>query len=159
MRSISRRCGPITEAGDGPPNPTYIPLGNEVARAFAKKVDGVPKSSVFEVLFDVPTTAHVLGGAVIGADPATGVVDARHQAFGHPGLYVVDGAAIPANLGVNPSLTITALAERAMSLIPVKDGATLRPAVDPAWEAARLGEIERLAADSGSPSLQLRRRR
>ncbi|MBK9029920.1 MAG: GMC family oxidoreductase [Myxococcales bacterium] len=148
-----------TQAGDGPPNPTYIPLGNEVARAFARKVDGVPKSSVFEVLFDVPTTAHVLGGAVIGADPATGVVDARHQAFGHPGLYVVDGAAIPANLGVNPSLTITALAERAMSLIPVKDGATLRPAVDPDWEAARLAEIERAAADSGSPSLQIRRRR
>ncbi|MBK7072579.1 MAG: GMC family oxidoreductase [Myxococcales bacterium] len=148
-----------TRAGDGPANPTYIPLGNEVARAFARKVDGVPKSSVFEVLFDVPTTAHVLGGAVIGADREAGVVDASHQVFGYPGLYVVDGAAIPANLGVNPSLTITALAERAMSLIPVKPGATLRPAVDPAWEAARVAELERLAADSGSPSLQIRRRR
>ena len=148
-----------TTAGAGPANPTYIPLGNEVARAFARKVDGVPKSSVFEVLFDVPTTAHVLGGAVIGADKHAGVIDARHEVFGYPGLYVVDGAAIPANLGVNPSLTITALAERAMSLIPVKDGATLRPAIDPTWEAARVAELEALAVASGSPSLQIRRRR
>jgi cholesterol oxidase len=86
-----------------------------VARAFARKVDGAPRSSIMEVMFDVPTTAHILGGAVIGASPEAAVIDADHQAFGHPGLYVVDGAAIPANLGVNPSLTITALAEHAMA--------------------------------------------
>jgi cholesterol oxidase len=148
-----------TRAGDGPANPTYIPLGNQVARAFAAEVDGVAKSSVFEVLFDVPTTAHVLGGAAIAAGPEAGVIDASHQAFGHPGLYVVDGSAVPANLGVNPSLTITALAERAMSLIPPRAGATVRAAVEPAWEVARLAEIEARAATSGSPSLQVRRRR
>ena len=147
-----------TTPGEGPPNPTYIPLGNEVARAFAKKVDGVPKSSVFEVLFDVPTTAHILGGAVVAADPAHGVVDGRHQAFGHPGLYVVDGAAVPANLGVNPSLTITALAERAMSQVPVKPGAAARAAIEPAWEAARIADLEAQVAASGSQSLQIRRR-
>ena len=147
-----------TGAGSGEPAPTYIPLGNEVARAFAKKVDGVAKSSIMEVLFDVPTTAHILGGAVIGGSPAEGVIDADHQAFGHPGLYVVDGSAIPANLGVNPSLTITALAERAMSRFPAKPGATPRTAVDPAWEAARVAELDALAAARGSDSLQIRKK-
>ena len=147
-----------TRAGDGPANPTYIPLGNQVARAFAKQVDGVPKSSVFEVLFDVPTTAHILGGAVIGGDRDRGVIGPDHQVFGYPGLYVVDGSAIPANLGVNPSLTITALAERAMSLVPAKAGATVRHAVAPAWEAARVAELEALAQARGSDSLQQLRR-
>jgi cholesterol oxidase len=62
-------------------------------------------------------TAHILGGATIGGDPAEGVIDSRHEVYGHPGLYVVDAAAIPANVGVNPALTITAMAERAASLI------------------------------------------
>jgi cholesterol oxidase len=146
-----------TTPGEGPPNPTYIPLGNEVARAFAKKVDGIPKSSIMEVLFDTPTTAHILGGAVIASSPERGVVDAHCEAFGHPGLYVIDGAMVPANLGVNPSLTITALAEHAMSHVPVKPGATLRPAVDPAWEAARIADIEATSARAGSLSLQLRK--
>ncbi|HUQ03418.1 MAG TPA: GMC family oxidoreductase [Kofleriaceae bacterium] len=146
-----------TTAGEGPPNPTYIPLGNEVARAFARKVDGVPKSSIMEVLFDVPTTAHILGGAVIASSPERGVVDARCEAFGHPGLHVIDGSMIPANLGVNPSLTITALAEHAMSHVPPKPGATPRTAVDAAWEAARIAEIEATAARVGSLSLQRRK--
>jgi cholesterol oxidase len=120
-----------TDRGTGEANPTYIPLGNEVARTFARKLDGVAYSSIMEVLLDVPTTAHILGGAVIGGSPATGVIDARNEAFGHPGLYVCDGSMIPANLGVNPSLTITALTEHAMSQIPVKPGAEYRPAVDP----------------------------
>ena len=64
------------------------------------------------------TTAHILGGCQIGKDPTTAVIDSRHEVFGYPGLYVVDGSAIPANVGVNPSLTITALAERCMSLFP-----------------------------------------
>ncbi|HVV82731.1 MAG TPA: GMC family oxidoreductase [Kofleriaceae bacterium] len=139
-------------------NPTYIPIGNEVARRFARKIDGVPKSSIFEVLFDIPTTAHILGGAVIGGSPDLGVVDTRHQAFGHPGLYVVDGSMIPANLGVNPSLTITALAEHAMSQIPVAPGKTLRHAIDPAWEAARVADVEATAARVGNDSLQERTR-
>jgi cholesterol oxidase len=148
------------DTGPGPDgdarNPTYIPLGNQVARTFAKKVDGVAKSSIMEVLFDVPTTAHILGGAVIGGSADSGVVDTRHQAFGHPGLYVVDGSMIPANLGVNPSLTITALAEHAMSQIAVAPGATARTAIDPAWEASRIAELEELARTRGSDSLQAR---
>lgn len=152
------RRGLDSARGDGAANPTYIPQGNQVARAFAGKIDGIAKSSIFEVLLDIPTTAHVLGGAAIGASAADGVIDTRHQAFGHPGLYVVDGAAIPANLGVNPSLTITALAEHAMSQIPVAPGKTARAAIEPAWEAARLAELDARAADLGSDSLQARKR-
>ncbi|HEY1421334.1 MAG TPA: GMC family oxidoreductase [Candidatus Dormibacteraeota bacterium] len=99
-------------------NPSYLPVANDTARRVASKIDGWPFSSVNEVLFDIPSTAHILGGAIIGADPQSAVCDERHEVFGHPGLYVVDGAAVPVNLGVNPALTITALAERAMSLIP-----------------------------------------
>jgi len=144
-----------TRGGGG--NPTYIPLGNQVARAFAKRIGGDARSSIPEVLFDVPTTAHILGGAVIAGSPADGVVDAKHEAFGHPGLYVVDGSMIPANLGVNPSLTITALAEHAMSQIPLAPGATLRPAIDPAWEQARLDELAARVAEVGNDSLQRKR--
>lgn len=146
-----------TSRGDGAPNPTYIPLGNEVARAFATKVDGIPKSSIMEVLFDIPTTAHILGGAVIASSPERGVVDAHCEAFGHPGLHVIDGSMIPANLGVNPSLTITALAEHAMSHVPPKPGATPRTAVDPAWEAARIADIDETARRLDSDSLQQRK--
>ncbi|TME51156.1 MAG: GMC family oxidoreductase [Chloroflexi bacterium] len=102
-------------------NPSYIPIANDMARRVAKKIGGWPSSSVNEVLFDIPSTAHILGGAVIGSAVATAVCDDRNRVFGYPGLYVVDGSAIPVNLGVNPSLTITAVAERAMSLIPAKD--------------------------------------
>ena len=141
-----------TPAGGGVPS--YIPLANEVARAFAREVDGVAQSCILEVLFDVPTTAHILGGACVADAPERGVVDHAHEAFGHPGLYVVDGAAVPANLGVNPSLTIMAMSERAMSMIPAKPGAEVRHAVEPAWEAARVADIEALAARLGNDSLQ-----
>jgi cholesterol oxidase len=147
-----RRALDTEVAGAGVP--TYIPLANQVARAFAAEVDGVAQSSILEVLFDVPTTAHILGGACVADAPERGVVDANHEAFGHPGLYVVDGSAVPANLGVNPSLTITALAERAMSRWPVAPGQTARTAVDPAWEAARVADLDALAARLGNDSLQ-----
>ena len=98
-------------------NPSYIPIANDFARRVARKIDGWPGSSINEVLFDIPTTAHVLGGAPIGSDPQTAVCDDRNRVFGYPGLYVVDGSAVPVNLGVNPALTITALAEHAMSFI------------------------------------------
>ncbi len=100
------------------PNPTYIPGANDAAERIAQYIDGIPQSSVFEALFNIPTTAHLLGGATIGSDASCGVVDAGHHAFGYLGLMVIDGSTIPANVGVNPSLTITALAERAMSLVP-----------------------------------------
>jgi cholesterol oxidase len=89
-----------------------------MARRVASKIDGWPSSSINEVLFDIPSTAHVLGGALIGTDPAMAVCDDQNQVFGHPGLYVIDGSVVPVNLGVNPALTITALAEHAMSKIP-----------------------------------------
>ncbi len=143
-----------TDRGEGEPNPSYIPLANQLARVFAGKVNGIPQSSIMEVLFDTPTTAHILGGAAIGDSPTTGVIDERNEVFGHPGLYVCDGSMIPANLGVNPSLTITALTEHAMSQIPVKEGAEVRHAVDPAFQAKRVAEVEALAAETGSASLQ-----
>jgi cholesterol oxidase len=100
--------------------PSYIPIANQVGRAFAKKVNGMPLSAINEVLLDIPTTAHILGGCGIGKDPTCGVINSEHHVFGYPGLYVCDGSVIPANLGVNPSLTITAMTERAMSKIPPK---------------------------------------
>jgi cholesterol oxidase len=100
--------------------PTYIPEANQAARAIAKKINGYPSSSITEVLLNMPLSAHILGGCVIGKDKEHGVVDSTCKVFGYEDMYVVDGAAIPANLGVNPSLTITALAEYAMSHIPEK---------------------------------------
>ncbi|MCB9729537.1 MAG: GMC family oxidoreductase [Deltaproteobacteria bacterium] len=97
-----------------------IPIGNDIARRIARNIDGVPRAAVTELLLSVPTTAHILGGCTMGDSAATGVIDAQHRAYGYDGLYVVDGSMVPANLGVNPSLTITAMAERAMSLIPPK---------------------------------------
>jgi cholesterol oxidase len=95
-----------------------IEAGRKVVERFAELTNGIPQSTVHEVLLDKPSTAHILGGAVIGKDETEGVIDSSHEVFNYPGLYVIDGSAIPANLGVNPSLTITAMAERAMSLIP-----------------------------------------
>lgn len=99
-----------------------IPIGNEVARRVAEKVQGTPRAAISELLLNVPTTAHILGGCAIAAGPESGVIDGDNQVFGHPGLYVVDGSMIPANLGVNPSLTITAMAEHTMSRIPALEG-------------------------------------
>ncbi|MCB9639135.1 MAG: GMC family oxidoreductase [Myxococcales bacterium] len=142
-RTFWRRGLDTSMPKDGEAIPTYIPLGNQVARSIAHKTNGVPLSSIPEVLMNVPTTAHILGGAIIGASKETGVIDANHEVFGHKGLYVCDGSVVPANLGVNPSLTITAMAERAMSKIPPKDEASYRPAVDPSWTKQQLTLIER----------------
>jgi cholesterol oxidase len=100
--------------------PTNIPKANAFVERAAAELGGVPITSWFEILFDMPMTAHCIGGCVMGQDAAHGVIDAQHRVFGYDGLYVVDGSAVGANLGVNPSLTITALAERAMSFIPAK---------------------------------------
>jgi cholesterol oxidase len=119
-----------------PPIPSFIPVANQAARAVASAIGGFPSSALNEVLLNVPITAHILGGACMGDGPQTGVVDAHGRVFGHPGLWVVDGAAVPSNLGVNPSLTITALAEHAMSAVPVKEPAQgLRPLPDHARAA------------------------
>jgi cholesterol oxidase len=100
--------------------PTNIPAANAFAERAAKTFGGIAITSSSEILFDMPMTAHCIGGCVMGADAEHGVIDAQHRVFGYQGLYVVDGAAVGANLGVNPSLTIVALAERAMSFIPAK---------------------------------------
>ncbi len=102
------------------PNPDKVPAAYAAARWFAQRVGGEAYSSVPEAAFAIPITAHILGGAVIAADASSGVVDAQHRVFGYQNLLVTDGAAVPANVGANPSLTITALAERAMSFIPPK---------------------------------------
>jgi cholesterol oxidase len=114
-----------TEQDPERPNPTFIPIANQTAEWFAKRTGGIAQSSVFEALFNIPTTAHILGGAVISPDPERGVVDARQRVFGYENLLICDGSAIPANVGVNPSLTITALAEHAMSHIQDVDETSL----------------------------------
>jgi len=103
--------------GHGEPNPTWIPVGNEATRRVAEKIGGIPGGTLGE-LVNIPMTAHFIGGCTIGDAPETGVVDPYHRLYGYPGLHVVDGSTISANLGVNPSLTITAQAERAFSLWP-----------------------------------------
>jgi len=112
--------------GHGVPSPTWIPVANEAMRRLAAAIGGFPLNSVGEMV-DVPMTAHLLGGCVIGDAPDNGVIDPYHRMFGHPGLHVVDGAAVSANLGVNPALTITAQAERAMAFWPNKGERDLRP--------------------------------
>lgn len=124
---LTRRARLTSEQGHGEPNPTWIPEAHEVANLLADEMGGVPGSSIGEV-FDVPMTAHFLGGCPIGGSSADGVVDPYHRVYGHPGLHVVDGSAVSANLGVNPSLTITAQAERAMALWPNKGEPDGRPA-------------------------------
>jgi cholesterol oxidase len=107
------RAGP----GHGAPSPTWIPAAHEATRMLAEETGGLPGGSWLD-LFDIPMTAHFIGGCTIGSSAAEGVIDPYHRVYGHPGLHVVDGSAITANLGVNPALTITAQAERAMALWP-----------------------------------------
>jgi cholesterol oxidase len=97
-----------------------IPEAADLARRVGDKLEGLPQGLLTELLLDTPTTAHILGGACMGATAEEGVIDAHHRVHGYQGLYVVDGSAISANPGVNPSLTIAALAERAMALIPAR---------------------------------------
>ncbi len=107
-------------------------------------MDGQPLSSWPEVLFDVPTTAHILGGAVMGETPETGVVDFSGEIHGYPNLYIVDGSNVPVNLGVNPSLTITAVAEYIMLHIP--------PQSERNRETDGESEVVRKAASSHAPT-------
>jgi cholesterol oxidase len=120
LRPKRKRNGDVrltTEQDPEKPNPTFIPVAHEGAEWLAERTGGIAQSSFSEALFNVPNTAHILGGAVIGSSPEDGVVDAGQRVFGYENLMVCDGAAIPANVGVNPSLTITALAEHAMTFV------------------------------------------
>ncbi|MER6286371.1 GMC family oxidoreductase [Streptomyces sviceus] len=125
--------------GHGAPNPKQIRAASEAASAIAADINGFAGSNVGE-LMGAPLTAHFLGGCPIGSSRDTGVIDPYHRLYGHPGISVVDGAAVSANLGVNPSLTITAQAERAMSYWPNKGEEDPRPAQGEAY--VRLGAVE-----------------
>jgi cholesterol oxidase len=110
----------LSSKSDDKKIPSYIPIANEFARMLAKKIGGVARSAYNEVLLDIPTTAHILGGAIIADSAEEGVIDLQNRVYGYKNLTVCDGSMVPANLGVNPSLTITALSERAMSYVPKK---------------------------------------
>jgi len=112
-----------TEQDPDNPNPDKIPVAYRAAEWIQRHIGGTPQAMVMEALLSIPTTAHILGGAAIGRDAASGVVDEHHRVFGYENLLVCDGAAVPANIGANPSLTITALTERAMTHIPVRAAA------------------------------------
>jgi cholesterol oxidase len=112
-----------TEQDPERPNPTWLAAAERATLWFADRIRGIPQSGLTESALNVPTTAHILGGAVIGPDPEHGVVDAANRVFGYQGLLVCDGSSVPANPGVNPSLTITAIAEHAMREVPAKPGA------------------------------------
>jgi cholesterol oxidase len=128
-----------SKQGHGEPNPSWIPVGNEVTRRLAEKIDGVAGGTWGE-LFNIPLTAHFLGGAAIGDSPEHGVIDPYQRVYNYPTMHVVDGASVSANLGVNPSLSITAQAERAASLWPNKGEEDLRPKQGEAYK--RLSPIE-----------------
>src|SRR5262249_14489205 len=121
------------------PNPTYIPAAEQVARWFAKRTGGVAQSAVTESIRNIPSTAHILGGAGVGADAQNGGGDASNRVLGHEDPPGCDGAAVPPTPGATPSLPTTAKAEHAMRLIAAKDGA----------EPGHLPEAARPAGASG----------
>jgi len=114
------RVSLATEQDPEKPNPTFIAVANEAAEVLARMTGGIAQSGLLEALANIPTTAHILGGAVIGRSPEEGVVDAASRVFGYRNMLVCDGSTMPANPGVNPSLTITALSEYAMSQVPAR---------------------------------------
>ena len=126
LTSYLKRGRLVTKPVSGQPNPDWIPLAHDVARRYADKVDGVAGNIATDIL-NIPATAHYIGGCAIGDSAQTGVIDPYQRVYGHPGLHVADGSAITANLGVNPSLTITAQAERAMAFWPNKGEPDPRP--------------------------------
>lgn len=127
--------------------PTYIPKANEFAQKLAQLTGGFPMSMLPEILFNVPSTAHCIGGCVIADSSTHGVVDPRHRVFDYKNMYICDGSVVSANLGVNPSLTIAALAERAMSFIP--------PAAQSDWNDA--ASTTPLASSSREPAPRIPR--
>jgi cholesterol oxidase len=119
--------------GVGEPNPTWIPVANAAARQLAENVGGMP-GGIWGDLMNIPLTAHFIGGCAIGDSPTTGVIDPYQRLYGYPGLHVADGSSLTANLGVNPSLSITAQAERAMALWPNKGEVDQRPPLGAAYQ-------------------------
>ncbi len=131
---LGKRMGSDLEQGEAPS--ASIADATTLAHEVAREVDGFPGSIVTETALNIPTTAHILGGACMGRDASEGVIDANHEVFGYPGLYVIDGSAISANPGVNPSLTISALAERAIAKFPPKSAASWSSPLPPSARAS-----------------------
>lgn len=136
--------------GHGEPNPTYIPVAYEATRRMAEVMGGTPGGNIGEP-FNAPLTAHFIGGCTIGESPETGVIDPYQRVHNYPGLHIADGSAISANLGVNPSLTITAQAERAMALWPNKGEADPRPPLGAAYQRVRPVPPVRPAVPEAAP--------
>ncbi|MBB3665432.1 cholesterol oxidase [Prauserella sediminis] len=136
VTTYTRRGRLRTRQGVGEPNPTWIPAGHDVTRRVADKIGGLPGGG-WNDLANVPLTGHFIGGCTIGDSAETGVVDPYQRLYGYEGLHVVDGSTISANLGVNPSLTITAQAERAMALWPNKGEPDPRPALGSDYRRVR----------------------
>jgi cholesterol oxidase len=122
-RILGRRLRLSTRQDPENPTPTFLPVANDIAQRLADHTGGVAQSWLTEALFNIPITAHILGGAVAAPTAEHGVVDNDHRVFGYQNLLICDGAVIPANPGVNPSLTIAAMVERAMATIPAKPDA------------------------------------
>ncbi|TVR19497.1 MAG: GMC family oxidoreductase [Nitriliruptor sp.] len=156
LRMVRKR-GPFgprltTRQGHGEPNPTWIPAANRAARHAAEHMDGEPMGSIFEATLNTPATAHFIGGCPLGEDPSTSVVDPYHRVHGVEGLHVCDGSTITSNLGVNPSLTITAMTERAMALWPNRGEADRRPPMGAAYERLAPVKPERPVVPSSAPA-------
>jgi cholesterol oxidase len=154
--TVSRKKGRfrdklVSRQGHGEPNPTWIPAGNQVTRRLAERIDGVAGGSIGE-LANIPMTAHIIGGAPIGVTADDGVVDPWQRLHGYVGLHVLDGAAITANLGVNPSLTITAQAERAMAFWPNQGDPDSRPALGSSYVALEPVTPVRPAVPDNAPA-------
>ncbi|SFP77134.1 FAD-dependent oxidoreductase [Actinomadura madurae] len=158
--TLSPKRGPFgwdvrASAGHGEPNPTWIPEGHEATRRIAEEIGGIA-GGTWGDLFDVPMTAHFLGGCAIGDSAESGVIDPYHRVYGHPGLHIVDGSAVSANLGVNPSLTITAQAERAMAFWPNRAEGDPRPALgDPYRRLAPVPPKNPVVPDGAPAALRL----
>ncbi len=149
-RGLTGRAKLLTSEGHGESNPSWIPAGHEATRRLAEHLGGRPRGSWTEIA-DIPATAHILGGAVIGDSVQTGVIDPWHRVYGHPGLHVTDGSAVSANLGVNPSLTITAQAERALSFWPNKGEDDPRPPLGADYRELAPVEPVRPVVPAGAP--------
>ena len=137
--------------GHGEPSPTWIPVAHRAVRMLAEEMGGMAGGTWLD-LFNIPTTAHFIGGCAIGSSADEGVIDPYHRVYGHPGLHVVDGSAVSANLGVNPSLTITAQAERAMAFWPNNGEEDPRPALGAAYERLSPVPPKTPAVPAGAPA-------
>ncbi|MGM7647755.1 GMC oxidoreductase [Nocardia sp. JW2] len=140
----------VTKQGAGEPNPEWIPLAHDIARRYADKSDAITGNIATDI-FNIPATAHYIGGCTIGDSRDTGVIDPYQRVYGYPGLHIADGSAITANLGVNPSLTITAQAERAMAFWPNKGEPDPRPELGTAYRRINPVAPRRPAVPADAP--------